>query len=98
MLFMFLATDAENTGEARATARPAHLERLEALHRENRLLCAGPNPLPDNPSVMSGSLIVADFRQPDCCRLPRFRRRRSMGRRRPLCARRRVCRNADSPL
>ena len=61
MLFMFLATDAENTGEARATARPAHLERLEALHRENRLLCAGPNPLPDNPSVMSGSLIVADF-------------------------------------
>ena len=87
MLFMFLATDAENTGEARATARPAHLERLEALHRENRLLCAGPNPLPDNPSVMSGSLIVA-----------RFRRRRSMGRRRPLCARRRVCRNADSPV
>ena len=61
MLFMFLATDAENTGEARAAARPAHLERLEALHRENRLLCAGPNPLPDNPSVMSGSLIVADF-------------------------------------
>ena len=56
MLFMFLATDAENTGEARAAARPAHLERLEALHRENRLLCAGPNPLPDNPSV-----IVADF-------------------------------------
>ena len=90
MLFMFLATDAENTGEARAAARPAHLERLEALHRENRLLCAGPNPLPDNPSVMSGSLIVADF--------PGFRRRRSMGRRRPLCARRRVCRNADSPL
>lgn len=61
MLFMFLATDAENTSEARATARPAHLERLEALHKENRLLCAGPNPLPDNPNVMSGSLIVADF-------------------------------------
>ena len=51
----------KNTSEARATARPAHLERLEALHQENRLLCAGPNPLPDNPNVMSGSLIVADF-------------------------------------
>ena len=61
MLFMFLATDAENTSEERAAARPAHLARLEALHQENRLLCAGPNPLPDNPSVMSGSLIVADF-------------------------------------
>ena len=46
---------------AKRVPPPAHLERLEALHQENRLLCAGPNPLPDNPNVMSGSLIVADF-------------------------------------
>ena len=50
MLFMFLATDAENTGEARAAARPAHLERLEALHRENRLLCAAPTRCPITPA------------------------------------------------
>lgn len=58
---MLLATDVEGTGEARAAARPAHLARLEALDKEGRLLTAGPNPLPDNPDVVSGSLIVADF-------------------------------------
>ena len=36
-------------------------ERLEALQAEGRLLTAGPNPLPDNPERVSGSLIVAKF-------------------------------------
>lgn len=61
MLFMLLATDAENVKEARAAARPAHLARLQALQDEGRLLTAGPNPLPDDPDTMSGSLIIADF-------------------------------------
>ena len=61
MLFMLLATDAEGTGEARAQARPAHLARLEELDRAGRLLTAGPNPLPDNPDAVSGSLVVAEF-------------------------------------
>ncbi len=61
MLFMLLATDAENVKEARAAARPAHLARLQILQDEGRLLTAGPNPLPDDPDTMSGSLIIADF-------------------------------------
>ncbi|SUA36747.1 YCII domain protein [Neisseria zoodegmatis] len=59
--FMFLATDAEGAHEARLEARPAHLKRLEALQSEGRLLTAGPNPLPDNPDQVSGSLIIAQF-------------------------------------
>lgn len=58
---MLLATDAEEAHEARLNARPAHLERLEKLRSEGRLLTAGPNPLPDNPERVSGSLIIAQF-------------------------------------
>lgn len=61
MLYMLLATDVEDAGEARAAARPAHLARLEELDRQGRLLTAGPTPLPDNPGQVSGSLIIADF-------------------------------------
>lgn len=61
MYFMLMATDAEGSKEARAAARPAHLERLKKLHEEGRLLIAGPNPMPDDETTMSGSLIVADF-------------------------------------
>ena len=61
MLFMFLATDADDTLTDRLEARPRHLARLEALQAENRLVLAGPNPLPDNDAAFSGSLIVADF-------------------------------------
>ncbi|KPN73484.1 YciI family protein [Neisseria sp. 74A18] len=59
--FMLLATDAEEAHAARLNARPAHLERLEKLRSEGRLLTAGPNPLPDNPERVSGSLIIAQF-------------------------------------
>lgn len=59
--YMLLATDAENTHDARQAARAKHLQRLETLQAEGRLLTAGPNPLPDNPDRMSGSLIVAQF-------------------------------------
>ncbi|KLT72422.1 hypothetical protein PL75_08485 [Neisseria arctica] len=59
--YMLLATDANDTHEARAAARPAHLQRLEALKAEGRLLTAGPTPLPDNPERVSGSLIIASF-------------------------------------
>lgn len=61
MLFMLMATDNDDVSEARAAARPAHLARLEQLQQQNRLLIAGPNPFPDNPNVMSGSLVVAEF-------------------------------------
>lgn len=61
MLFMLMASDVENSLEARLAARPAHLARLKALQEEGRLLLAGPCPLPDNDSAFSGSLIVAEF-------------------------------------
>lgn len=61
MLFMLLATDAPDSKQARAEARPAHLQRLEALDKQGRLLTAGPTPLPDDETTMSGSLIIADF-------------------------------------
>ena len=63
--YMLLAPDADNVHDARMAARPAHLQRLEALNAEGRLLTAGPNPLPDNPERVSGSLIVAQFESLD---------------------------------
>ncbi len=63
--FMLLATDADDVHEARMAARPNHLQRLEALKAEGRLLTAGPNPLPDNPERVSGSLIIAQFESLD---------------------------------
>ena len=63
--YSLLATAADNVHEARMAARPAHLQRLEALKAEGRLLTAGPNPLPDNPERVSGSLIVAQFESLD---------------------------------
>ncbi|WP_107726716.1 YciI family protein [Neisseria weaveri] len=59
--FMLLATDGEEVYEARKAARPQHLKRLEDLKAQGRLLTAGPNPLPDNPEQVSGSLIIAQF-------------------------------------
>ena len=57
--FMLLATDGEDVHEARMAARPEHLKRLETLKSEGRLLTAGPNPLPEDPNRVSGSLIAA---------------------------------------
>lgn len=46
-------------------ARPAHLQRLQSLQDEGRLVLAGPHPLIDTESPESagftGSLIVAEF-------------------------------------
>ncbi|WP_199903494.1 YciI family protein [Neisseria wadsworthii] len=63
--FMLLATDGENVHEARVAARPAHLARLEQLKAQGDLLTAGPNPLPENPERVSGSLIIAKFESLD---------------------------------
>ena len=61
MLFMFLATDAENTGEARAAARPRPFGTLGSVAPRKPPALRWPQPAARNPSVMSGSLIVADF-------------------------------------
>ena len=63
MLYAIIGKDHEGSGEKRVKARPAHLERLEALKEEGRLILAGPFPAIDcnDPGAFSGSLIVAEF-------------------------------------
>jgi hypothetical protein len=65
MLYAIIATDIENSLEKRLAARPAHLERLNALLDEGRLILAGPHPAIDTEDPgeagFSGSLIVAEF-------------------------------------
>ncbi|MEO7917761.1 MAG: YciI family protein [Dokdonella sp.] len=65
MWYAIVADDVENSLDARLTARPAHLARLQQLHVAGRLLLAGPFPSIDSPDPgpagFSGSLIVAEF-------------------------------------
>lgn len=67
MLYMICATDVTESLEKRLAARPAHLERLNALKSEGRLVLAGPFPAIDSPDPgpagFTGSLVVAEF---DC--------------------------------
>ena len=44
MLYAIISEDIENSLEKRLSARPKHLERLEALKSENRLFW-GPGPI-----------------------------------------------------
>jgi uncharacterized protein YciI len=65
MLYMIVGNDRPNSQEARLNARPAHLERLQALLADGRLILAGPNPAlnSEDPGAagFTGSLIVAEF-------------------------------------
>ena len=65
MLYAIIAQDVENSLEKRLETRPAHLERLNALLDQGRLILAGPHPTIDcedpGKSGFSGSLIVAEF-------------------------------------
>ena len=65
MLYAIISEDTSDSLSKRQEARPAHLERLNALQNEGRLVLAGPHPAIDSedpgPAGFSGSLIVADF-------------------------------------
>lgn len=65
MWYVIHATDREDSLEARKAARPAHLERLQALVGQGRLLVAGPMPNIDavdpGPAGFSGSTVIAEF-------------------------------------
>jgi uncharacterized protein YciI len=65
MLYAIFGQDVEDSLPLRQSARPAHLERLDILQAEGRLLLAGPFPAVDanDPGAagFSGSLIVAEF-------------------------------------
>jgi uncharacterized protein YciI len=65
MLYAIIASDVANSLENRLAARPAHLERLQQLKAEGRVVLAGPHPAIDSndpgAAGFSGSLIVAEF-------------------------------------
>lgn len=65
MWYAITGEDVANSLDKRLAARPAHLERLQQLQNEGRLLLAGPFPAIDSmdpgPAGFSGSLIVAEF-------------------------------------
>jgi uncharacterized protein YciI len=65
MLYAIIAEDLPGTLPKRLEARAAHLERLNALKAEGRLILAGPHPAIDSadpgPAGFTGSLVVAEF-------------------------------------
>jgi uncharacterized protein YciI len=65
MLYAIMGEDVQNSLEKRLPVRPAHLQRLQTLQDEGRLVLAGPHPAIDSNSPgdagFNGSLIVAEF-------------------------------------
>jgi uncharacterized protein YciI len=65
MWYTIIGEDIENSLEKRLAARPAHVERLKQLLKENRLLVCGPNPAIDSEEPgdagFTGSVIIAAF-------------------------------------
>ena len=65
MWYAIISQDVENSLEKRLSARPAHIDRLQALKADGRLLIAGPHPAIDSEDPGSegftGSLVVAEF-------------------------------------
>lgn len=65
MLYSIVGQDVENSLESRLAARPAHLERLQSLRDQGRLVLAGPNPAIDSNDPgnagFTGSVVVAEF-------------------------------------
>lgn len=65
MFYVIVGQDVPDSLDRRLAARPAHLERLQALQQAGRLLLAGPFPNIDSndpgSAGFSGSLIVAEF-------------------------------------
>ncbi len=65
MLYAIISQDVENSLEKRMKVRPAHVERLNILKDEGRLILAGPHPAIDNnepgEAGFTGSLVVAEF-------------------------------------
>lgn len=72
MYYAIICEDVENSLPLRAEVRPAHLERVEQLKSEGRLLVAGPHPALDTEEPgeagFTGSLIIAEFDSLDAAR------------------------------
>ena len=65
MLYLIYSEDVNDSLPLRKKARPAHLERVELLKQQGRLVIAGPCPAIDNEDPgeawFTGSLIIAEF-------------------------------------
>ncbi|HAK51316.1 MAG TPA: hypothetical protein DCM54_05350 [Gammaproteobacteria bacterium] len=65
MLYAIISQDKEGTHALRMETRPAHVDRLQALKEDGRLILAGPHPAVDNDDPgdagFTGSLVVAEF-------------------------------------
>lgn len=65
MLYAIISKDVDQSLAIRKQIRPSHLNRLEDLKQQGRLILAGPHPAIDNEDPgdagFTGSLIVAEF-------------------------------------
>jgi uncharacterized protein YciI len=65
MYYAIISEDVPASLEKRKQARPAHLERLQNLVAQQRILIAGPHPAVDSEDPgeagFTGSLVVAEF-------------------------------------
>lgn len=65
MWYAVICEDVDNSLPLRQSARPAHLERIQKLVDEGRVLLAGPHPSIDaedpGEAGFSGSLMIVDF-------------------------------------
>lgn len=65
MHYAIMSEDIPDSLEKRKAARPAHLDRLNNLASQDRLLIAGPHPAIDSSEPgeagFSGSLVIAEF-------------------------------------
>ena len=65
MHYAIMSEDVPDSLEKRKAARPAHLDRLNNLASQDRLLVAGPHPAIDSSEPgeagFSGSLVIAEF-------------------------------------
>ncbi|MES4613195.1 MAG: YciI family protein [Ewingella sp.] len=65
MLYVIYSEDVPDSLEKRAAARPAHVERLQKLHDEGRVIVAGPTPAIDSADPgaagMTGSVVIIEF-------------------------------------
>lgn len=65
MLYAIISEDNPDSLEKRMSVRAAHLQRLQDLQNEGRLIIAGPHPAIDSNTPgdagFTGSLIVAEF-------------------------------------
>ncbi|HIP81216.1 MAG TPA: YciI family protein [Leucothrix mucor] len=65
MLYAIISEDVKDSLDKRLSVRPAHVERLQQLKADGKLILAGPHPAIDSEDPgtkgFTGSLIVAEF-------------------------------------